>query len=149
MTLISFSRSHRQFETQILIEKCLCAHYLLNQWLEFDQTNTDTSIGRGEKVIRFCWPWPHFQDHCIIKWALCAVSWGYRISIAYYLFSLEIITANFQRFSHFNWSLQTLKSHHFPCNTVWNEHKGKRAILLVVPASWVLHLHNEKRKLVK
>ena len=37
------------FETQILIEKSLCAHYLLNQWLEFDQTSTDTSIGRGKK----------------------------------------------------------------------------------------------------
>ena len=48
MTLISFSKSHQHFETQILIEKRLCAHYLLNKWLEFDQTSTDTSIGRGE-----------------------------------------------------------------------------------------------------
>ena len=31
VTFISFSRSHRHFETQILIEKSLCAHYILNQ----------------------------------------------------------------------------------------------------------------------
>ena len=28
---------YRHFGTQICIEKSLCAHYLLNQWLEFDQ----------------------------------------------------------------------------------------------------------------
>ena len=59
--------SYRHFETQILIEKSLCAHYLLNQWQEFDQTSTDTSVGRGKEVIRFCWLWPHFQGHFIIK----------------------------------------------------------------------------------
>ena len=60
MTLISFSRSHRHFETQIFIEKSLCAHYLLNQWLEYYQTSIDTSLGHGKEVIRFWWPWPHF-----------------------------------------------------------------------------------------
>ena len=40
----------RHFESQILIEKSLCAHYLLNQWLEFDQTSTDTSVGQGKKL---------------------------------------------------------------------------------------------------
>ena len=53
MTLLSFSRWHRHFETQSLIEKSLCAHYLLNQWLEFDQTSTDTSIEWGEKWLDF------------------------------------------------------------------------------------------------
>ena len=67
MTFISFSRSHRHFETQILTEKSLCAHYILNQWLEFYQTSTDTSLGHRKEVIRFWWPWPHFQGHYIIK----------------------------------------------------------------------------------
>ena len=67
MTLISFSRSHRHFETQILIEKSLCAHYLLDQWLEFYQTSKDTSLRQGKEVIRFWWPWPHFQGHYIVK----------------------------------------------------------------------------------
>ena len=30
----------------------------------------------GEKVIRFWWPWPHFQGHYMIKWALCAMCGG-------------------------------------------------------------------------
>ena len=33
--------------------KSLCAQYLFNQWLEFDQTSTDTSSGWGKEVIRF------------------------------------------------------------------------------------------------
>ena len=33
--------------------KSLCVHYLFNQWLEFDQTNTDTSPEWGKDVIRF------------------------------------------------------------------------------------------------
>ena len=70
-----------------LMEKSLCAHYLLKQCLEFYQTSTDTSLGQGKELIRFWWPWPHFQGHYIIKWALCAMSRGYLISIAYYLFS--------------------------------------------------------------
>ena len=90
MTLISFSRLHWHFETQILIGKSLCAHYLLNQWLEFYQTSTDTSLGQGKEEIRFWWPWHHFQGNYIIKWALCAMSGGYLISIAYNLFSFAI-----------------------------------------------------------
>ena len=45
----------------------------------------------GEKVIRFWWPWLHFQGHYMIKWALCAMSGGYLISIAYYLFSFSTV----------------------------------------------------------
>ena len=67
MTFFLFSRSHRHFETQILIEKSLSAHYNLNQWLEFDQTSTDASLGHGKEVVRFWWPWPHFQGHYFIK----------------------------------------------------------------------------------
>ena len=47
--------------------KSLCAHYHFNQWPEFDQTSTDTSLGQGKEVIRFWWPWPNFQGHYIIK----------------------------------------------------------------------------------
>ena len=65
--LISFSRSHQHFEIQILIVKSLCAHCLLNQWLEFYQTSTNTSLGQGKEVIRLWWPWHHFQGHYIIK----------------------------------------------------------------------------------
>ena len=89
MTLISFSRSHRHFETQILIEKSLFAHCLLNQWLKFDQTSTH-KFERGKEVIRIWWPWAHFQGHYIIKWALCAMSGEYLISIAYCLFSFKL-----------------------------------------------------------
>ena len=32
-------------------KKSICAHYLLNHWLEFDQTSTDTSIGGGKKWL--------------------------------------------------------------------------------------------------
>ena len=39
----------------------LAALCLLNQWVDFDQTGTDTLLRRGKEVIRFWWPWPHFQ----------------------------------------------------------------------------------------
>ena len=29
----------------------------------FWPNSKETSIERGEKMIRFCWPWPHFQGH--------------------------------------------------------------------------------------
>ena len=29
----------------------------------FDQTCTDTLFGGRKEVIRFWWPWPHFQSH--------------------------------------------------------------------------------------
>ena len=47
--------------------KSLCAHYLFNQWLEFDQTSTDTSSGWGKEVIRIWGPWPYFQGHYIMN----------------------------------------------------------------------------------
>ena len=39
------------------------ALYLLNQWVDFDQTGTDTLLWWGKEVIRFWWRWPHFQGH--------------------------------------------------------------------------------------
>ena len=64
--------SHFQGHTGTLklkywLEKSLCAHFILNQWLEFYLTSTDTSLGHGKEVVRFWWPWPHFQGHYIIK----------------------------------------------------------------------------------
>ena len=36
--------------------KSLCAQHLFNQWLEFDQTSIDASLGRAKEVIRFWFP---------------------------------------------------------------------------------------------
>ena len=47
--------------------KSLCAHFLFNQWPEFEQTSTDIWSGWGKEVIKFWWPWPYFQGHYIIK----------------------------------------------------------------------------------
>ena len=44
------------------IEPCLHS-YLTNQFVDFDQTCIETPLGHGEEMIRFCWPWPHFQGH--------------------------------------------------------------------------------------
>ena len=47
--------------------KSLCAHFVLNQLMEFYQSTTGTSLGHWKEVNRFWWPWPHFQGHYIIK----------------------------------------------------------------------------------
>ena len=60
LELLPFVKFHNAVES-------LFAHCLFNQWLEFDQTSTDRSLGRGKEVIRFWWPWPYFQGHYIIK----------------------------------------------------------------------------------
>ena len=59
----------------------LSALYLLNQSVDFDQTVTDTLLGLEKEVIRFRWPWPHFQSHTSIlnyqiltKKCVCALS---------------------------------------------------------------------------
>ena len=31
--------------------------------MDFDQTYTEPPMGYRKEVIRFWWPWPHFQDH--------------------------------------------------------------------------------------
>ena len=41
----------------------LSALYLLKQWVDFDQTCTDTLLEGWEEVNRFWWPWPHFHGH--------------------------------------------------------------------------------------
>ena len=37
--------------------------YLLNKWMEFNQTYLDILMGVGEKMVRFWWPWPNIQGH--------------------------------------------------------------------------------------
>ena len=41
----------------------LSALYLLNEWVDFDQICIDTLLGKRKEVIRFWWPWSHFQGH--------------------------------------------------------------------------------------
>ena len=41
----------------------LSALYLLNQWVDIDQTGTDSLLGRRKEVITLWWPWSHFQGH--------------------------------------------------------------------------------------
>ena len=33
------------------------------QWVDFEQTCTETALGQGKEAIRLWWPWPHFQGH--------------------------------------------------------------------------------------
>ena len=49
------SRRHRRPQCS------LSALYLLNQWMDFDQTCIDTFLWGRKAVIRFWWPWPDFQ----------------------------------------------------------------------------------------
>ena len=41
----------------------LTALYLLNQWVDSDQTCTGALLAGRKEVIRCWWPWPHFQGH--------------------------------------------------------------------------------------
>ena len=53
----------------------LSALCLLNQWVDFDQTCTDTLLGGRKEVIRFWWPWPDFQGHHTIKTVKMSLVW--------------------------------------------------------------------------
>ena len=46
-----------------LLENGLSAPYLLNEWVEFDQTCTAILLRQGQELIRVWWPLPHFQGH--------------------------------------------------------------------------------------
>ena len=43
--------------------RLLSALYLLNEWMDFGQTYINLSLGGEKMLIRFWWPWPHFQGH--------------------------------------------------------------------------------------
>ena len=62
VTLTQFSRSPHYKDCKN--EHCLHS-YLLDQLVDFDQTCTETPLGQGKEMIRFWWPWPHFQGHTI------------------------------------------------------------------------------------
>ena len=41
--------------------------YILNKWMNFDQTYTQTLLGGDLELIRFWRPWPNFQGHQPMK----------------------------------------------------------------------------------
>ena len=46
-----------------LMENGLSASYLLKERIDFNQTCTSILLGHVKELIRFWWPWPHFQGH--------------------------------------------------------------------------------------
>ena len=46
-----------------LLENGLSAPYPMKEWMDFDQTCTTILLWHGKELIRFWWPWPHFQGH--------------------------------------------------------------------------------------
>ena len=44
-----------------LVENGLSVPCLLKEWVDFDQTCTAIFLGHASELIRFWWPWPHFQ----------------------------------------------------------------------------------------
>ena len=68
---------------------------LFNQWLEFDQTSTDTSSRWGKEVLRFWWPWPYFQGHYIINTQKVSLVNAVKSLCAHYLFNQWLILLDF------------------------------------------------------
>ena len=85
MTLISFSRSHGTLKPNFDRKKLVCT-LSLNQWLEFDQTSTDTSIGWGKKGLDFGDLDLIFKVTTLYNEGCVQWEGGYLISIAYYRF---------------------------------------------------------------
>ena len=60
------------------LENGLSASYLLNEWMDFYQTCTSILLRHGKELIRFWWPWSHFQGHrraqIVGKWLVCTLS---------------------------------------------------------------------------
>ena len=46
-----------------LLENGFSAPFLQNEWMDFDQTCTTVLLSEGQELIRFWWPWHHFQSH--------------------------------------------------------------------------------------
>ena len=46
-----------------LLENGLSASYLFKEWIDFNQTCTSIFLGHVKELIRFWWPWYHFQGH--------------------------------------------------------------------------------------
>ena len=45
------------------LENDLSAPYLLNEWMDLGRICTSILLWNGKEVIRFWWPWLHFQGH--------------------------------------------------------------------------------------
>ena len=60
------------------LENGMSASYLLNEWMGFYQTSTSILLRHGKELMRFWWPWPHFQGHrraqIVGKWLVCTLS---------------------------------------------------------------------------
>ena len=61
-----------------LLENGLSAAYLLKEWIDFNQTCTSILPGHVKDLIRFWWPWLHFQGHrralIVGKWLVRTLS---------------------------------------------------------------------------
>ena len=61
-----------------LLENDLSASYLMKEWMDFDQTCTAILLWHEKELIRFWWPWPHFQSHrraqIVGKWLFFTLS---------------------------------------------------------------------------
>ena len=55
VTLTYFSRSLRDLNWQIWAKRCLCAQYLMNQLVDFNQICIDIISGHDKKLNRFWW----------------------------------------------------------------------------------------------
>ena len=46
-----------------LFENGLSASYLMKEWMDLNKTCTAVFLWHEKELIRFWWPWPHFQGH--------------------------------------------------------------------------------------
>ena len=60
-----------------LLENGLSAPHLMKELMDFDQTCTTILLWHEKELIRFWWPWPHFQGHrraqIVEKWLFCTL----------------------------------------------------------------------------
>ena len=72
----NFQGHHTLNIVKMSLMSALC---LLNQLVNFDQSCIETPFGNGKEMIRFWWPWSHFQGHTSTlvakKACLHAMSW--------------------------------------------------------------------------
>ena len=60
------------------LENGLSAPYLMKEWIDIDQTYAAIILWHEKELIRFLWPWPHFQGHrraqIVGIWLFCTLS---------------------------------------------------------------------------
>ena len=61
-----------------LLENGMSAPYLMKEWMDFDQACTTILLWHEKELVRFWWPWSHFQGHRRVqiagKWLVCTLS---------------------------------------------------------------------------